>query len=181
MTTVTTDQLSETIHGLKDAAANALSNQSTDDFEAFERYLSEVEAYAREIQQSLWANEARATIRRLEKGEPLNNSDHELLRTFLVSDAQAYLKNENNFQDWVRELERLIDNLGTRVNTVDRQSIADLRGVLRDAIRLVPDIRNYLDEQRRVERFEQSLKSLDADSRKMLLRLLQDQLRNTNR
>jgi formate-dependent nitrite reductase cytochrome c552 subunit len=181
MTTVNTDQLSETIHGLKDAATNALSNQSTDDFEAFERYLSEVEAYAREIQQSLWVNEARATIRRLEKGEPLHNTDHELLRTFLVSDAQAYLKNENNFQDWVRELQRLIDDLDVRVNTVDRQSIADLRGLLKDAIRLVPDIRNYLDEQRRVERFEQSLQSLDADSRKLLLRLLQDQLRNANR
>jgi len=181
MTTVDTNQLAETIHSLKEAADSALGNQSVDDFEAFERYLNQVEAYVREVQQSLWANEARATIRRLEKGDPLNEADYELIRTFLVSDADSYLKHENNYQDWVGELERLIADLDRRVEMVDRQSIADLRGVLKDAIRLVPDIRNYLDEQRRVERFEQSLKSLDADARKMLLRLLQDQLRNADR
>ena len=181
MTTVNTDQLSETIQGLKEAASDALKNQSVDDFENFERYLSQVEGYVRELQQSLWADEARATIRRLEKGEPLNETDQELIRTFLVSDAQAYLKHENNFNDWVRELERLIESLEKRAHTVDRQSVADLRGLLKDAIRLVPDIRNYLDEQRRVEKFEQSLQTLDKDARKMLLRLLKDQLRTSDR
>jgi hypothetical protein len=181
MSNVDTAQLSETILGLKDAAGSALQNQSAEDFEAFERYLSDVEGYVREIQQSLWAGEAKATIRRLEKGEPLNDADEKLIRSFLVSDAQAYLQHENNFGDWVRELERLVANLGTRVNTIDRESIAELRGVLKDAIRLVPDIRNYLDEQRRVEKFEQALKDLDNDSRKLLLSLLKEQLRNEKR
>lgn len=181
MSTVDSAQLSETILGLKDAAGSALQNQSAEDFEAFERYLSEVEGYVREIQQSLWAGEARATVRRLEKGEPLGEADRELLRSFLVSDAQAYLKHENNFADWVRELERLVANLGTRVMAVDRNSIADLRGVLKDAIRLVPDIRNYLDEQRRVEKCEQALKHMDDGSRTLLLSLLKEQLRSDKR
>ena len=181
MSTVDTAQLSETILGLKDAAGSALQNQSADDFEAFERYLSEVEGYVREIQQSLWAGEARSTIRHLEKGEPLSADDQTLIREFLVSDAKAYLKHENNFGDWVRELERLIADLSTRVESVDRQSIADLRGVLKDAIRLVPDIRNYLEEQRRVEKCEQALKHLDDGSRKLLLSLLKDQLRSEKR
>ena len=103
-TTVDTAQLSETIHGLKDAAGSALQNQSAEDFEAFERYLSEVEGYVREIQQSLWAGEARGTIRKLEKGEPLNDADQTLIRSFLVSDAQAYLRQENNFGDWVQQI-----------------------------------------------------------------------------
>ncbi len=181
MTTVSTDQLSETIQGLKEAAGDALSNQSVDDFENFERYLNQVEGYVREVQQSLWADEARATVRRLERGEPLNENDQDLIRTFLISDAQAYLKLENNYHDWVRELERIVESIETRVHTVDRQSIADLRGVLKDAIRLVPDIRNYLDEQRRVEKFEQSLQSMDKDARQMLLRLLKEQLRSGDR
>ncbi len=181
MSTDTMSKLSETIHGLKSAAADALQNQSVDDFEAFERYLSEVERYVREVQQSLWADDARATIRRLEKGEPLTDVDRDLVRAFFISDAQAYLKNENNYQDWVRELERLIAALSNGVQTVDRNSIADLRGVLKDAIRLVPDIRNFLDEQRRVEKFEQGLKTLDADARTMLLRLLKEQLRSSDR
>lgn len=177
MSTVDTAQLSETILGLKDAAGSALHNQSVEDFEAFERYLSEVEGYVREVQQSLWASEARGTIRRLEKGEPLTDADQSVLRAFLVSDAQAYLRHENNFACWVKELERLISDLSTRTVTADRESIADLRGVLKDAIRLVPDIRNYLDEQRRVEKCEQAVKNVDPSSRTLLLTLLKNQLR----
>jgi hypothetical protein len=181
MSTVDTAQLSETILSLKDAAGSALQNQSAEDFEAFERYLSEVEGYVREVQQSLWAAEARGTIRRLEKGDPLNDADEKLLRAFLVSDAQAYLRHENSFGGWVKELERLIADLSTRVVAADRESISDLRGVLKDAIRLVPDIRNYLEEQRRVEKCEQALKHMDAGSRTLLLSLLKDQLRSEKR
>ena len=181
MSTVVTNQLSETIHGLKDAAGSALQHRSAEDFETFERYLSEVEGYVREVQQSLWAAEARGTIRRLEKGEPLNDADQNLLRAFLVADAQAYLRHENNFSCWVKELERIVADLGTRVVAADRESISDLRGVLKDAIRLVPDIRNYLEEQRRVEKCERALKQMDADSRTLLLSLLKEQLRSEKR
>ncbi len=177
MTMVDTDQLVETVQGLKEAATSALVNESADDFEAFERYLNEIDAFVREIQQSLWADEARATLRRLEKGEALDNHDSDLIRAFLISDAQGYLAHENNYNDWLNELKRLVDDLCKRVNTTDRETIADLRGVLKDAIRLVPDIRNYLDEKRRVEKFEQALETLDKSSRDMLVRLLREQLR----
>jgi hypothetical protein len=181
MTMVDTDQLVETVQGLREASQSALAHESAEDFEAFERYLNEVEAFVRETQQSLWANEARATIRRLEKGDALNENDHDLIRTFLISDAQKYLAHENNYGDWLNELQRLIDDLCTRVNTVDRETIADLRGVLKDATRLVPDIRNYLEEKRRVEKFEQALGTLDTSSREMLVRVLREQLRAHNR
>lgn len=181
MSALDTAQLSESIRNLKDVAGSALHNQSAGDFEEFERYLNQVEGYVREIQQALWASEAKTTIRRLEKGESLNEADQILIRSFLVSDAQAYLRQENNFNEWVQELERLISGLETRVNCLDRNSIADLRGVLKDAIRLVPDIRNFLDEQRRVEKCEQALKNLDDGSRTLLLSLLKEQLRSDKR
>jgi hypothetical protein len=171
MSTVDTAQLSETMQGLKNSATEALRNHSADDFEAFERYLSEVDGYVREVQQALWADEARTTIRRLEKGEPLSASDQDLIRSFLISDAQAYLQHENNFTDWT------IATLSKKVSRIDKHCIAELRGVLKDAIRLVPDIRNYLDEQRRVEKCEQALHNLDKTGRDLLLRLLKDQLR----
>lgn len=181
MTMVETDQLVDTIQGLKDTIKNVLANESAEDFEAFERYLNEVGAFVRETQQSLWANEAQATVRRLEKGDPLNEQDHELIRAFLISDAERYLALENNYNDWRNELKRLVEDLGKRVNTVDRDTIADLRGVLKDAIRLIPDIRNYLEEKRRVEKFEQALDTLDKSSRDMLVRVLREQLRSPTR
>ena len=176
MSMINTAELVETISELKNAASIAMKNQCADGFESLEKYLNEVEGFVRELQQSLWATEAKETIHRLEKGESLTQADQKLLRIFLVSDAEAYLKHENNFQDWVNELERIVSQLSTNVTQLNRENIADFRGVLKDAIRLVPDIRNYLDEQRRVEKFEQALNHMDQNSRKMLIKLLHDQL-----
>jgi len=181
MTTVDTDQLTETIESLQEAAKTALANESSEDFESFERYLSEVDGFVREMQQSAWADEAKATIRRLEKGDPLSAQDQALLRTFLISDAQAYLQEETNYGEWVRELQRLVGELSKRANTVTRDSIAELRGILKDAVRLVPDIRNYLDEKRRVEKFEGALTTLDKSSRDLLVRVLRESLRSEKR
>ncbi len=181
MTMVDTDQLSEAIHSLKGAASTALANPSVEGFEAFEKYVNEIEAFVREVQQAMWATDAKQTIRHLEKGVPLDETDRAVIRTFLISDAERYVALENNYDDWLRELERLVDDLERRVHTVDRYNIGDLRGALKDAIRLVPDIRNYLDEKRRIDNFEQATESLDKQSCDMLVRLLKEQLSSSKR
>jgi len=181
MTTVATDQLADTIQNLKESAEIALSSESAEQFADFERYLSEVEAFVREIQQSMWTADARATIRRLETGEPLTDPDRETIRTFLISDAEHYLKHENNVPDWRFELKRLMDDMVRRANMIDRHTIADLRGVLKDAVRLVPDLRNYLEERERVAKLDQALHSLDTPSRAMLARLMKEQLTSSKR
>ncbi len=181
MTTTATDQLSETIQNFKQAAEDALSSQTIEQFIDFERFTNEVAAFVRETQQAMWQDEAQATIKSLETGRPLSPADHDVIRTFLVSDAEHYLKHENNFGDWKRELSRIVDDLSLRVNTVDRHTIADMRGVLCDAIRLVPDIRNYLEEQLRVKKFESALETFDDASRAMLAKLMREQLQSTER
>ena len=95
--------------------------------------------------------------------------------------AEAYLEHENDFNNWINELKRLIADIETRANNVDRDSIADFRGVLKDAVRLVPDIRNFYAEKLRVEKFEEALLSLDPSSRKMLAQVMTEQIRSTNR
>ena len=52
--------------------------------------------------------------------------------------------------------------------------------MIKDAIRLVPDIRNYLDDLHRVEMFNQSLGALDDPTRATLARLLKEQLHIPN-
>ena len=181
MTTMSTDQLSDTIQSLKDSADGAITQPTLIQFEAFETYVAQVESYVREVQQSMWSEEAIQTIHKLEKNEPLETCDLDLLRVFLISDAERYLALENNFTDWTNELSRLMEDLVRRVGSVDRHTIADLRGVLKDAMRLVPDIRNFLDEKQRVAKFENALNDLDATSRKMLIKLLSEQLASVKR
>lgn len=181
MPVAATDELTQTIHDLKQAADTALAQESPEGFSNFEKFVNEVEAYVREVQQSMWADQAKHAIRALEKGEVLTGDDRDVIRTFLVSDAERYVYHENNFGDWKRELRRLMDDLVQRSNTVDRDTIGDLRGVLKDGIRLVPDIRNYLEERQRVDKFQQALDTLDQQSTAMLIQLMKEQLKSPKR
>lgn len=144
--------------------------------ELVERQISKLDILAREAQQSMWAVEVRTAIRRLENNETLSEADLDVVRTFLISDAEQYLALENNFDEWVRELNRLIDDVSHRCSRIDRHNIAELRGVLKDMSRLAPDIRNHLDEERRVLVFHNAVRSLDAAARKSLAHLLREQL-----
>ena len=181
MPTAVTSKLTECIEALKQTGEFALNNPTVEDFIDIERQLTTIEAMIRELQQEMWASEAKATIRRLEKNEPLTEIDKDVIRTFIVSDAEHYLTQENNFYDWAREFRRLLGELVRRAHVVDRASIGDLRGVMKDAIRLVPDMRNYLEEQRRVDRFDLAQTTLDSQSRTMLARILKEQLTSPSR
>lgn len=176
-----TDQLAEAVDFLQQSADEALANGSQDDFARFESQLSRFEAGLREIQQEMWATEAEQAIEHLERGDGLTETDVDVIRAFLVSDAEHYLAVENNFADWTSELHRLFEDMKQRVSGLDRDGIADLRGVVKDAVRLVPDIRNYLAEQERVNRFETALHTVDQQSRTMLAQVLRQQLRSDQR
>lgn len=181
MATVATDQLTDMMQELKSAAESALAGQNAKEFSEFESFVNQVDALVRETQQAMWGGEAKAVIKKLERGDALADSDREIIRTFLVSDAEHYLAKENNFGDWQHELKRLVADLSKRANTVDKHSIAEMRGVVKDAVRLVPDIRNYFDERERVKKFDSALKSLDQPSRDMLAKLLREQLTSPKR
>ena len=181
MMNVQTEQLCDTIDALKQAAAVALNDESPDEFELFEKQLNHFDAALRETQQEMWSQDVQTAIDHLEGGGSLTETDVEAIRTFLVSDAEHYLAVENNYHDWLEELQRLMDDMAHRAERLDRVSVGELRGVVKDAIRLVPDIRNYLDERRRIEKFNLALHTYDSTSRSMLARVLKEQLRTSNR
>lgn len=181
MSTAAPSALQDTVAELTVAARAALSNQTTEEFEGLEQFLAQVEGYVRELQQSMWSREIKTAISHVEGGSPLTAADQEVIRAFLISDAEHYVALENNFPDWCKELERLLADVTKRVNMVDRGNIAELRAVLKDAQRLLPDIRNYLDEKQRIQRFELALSNLDAPSRKMMGKILREAIDNPKR
>ena len=176
-----TNLLTESIQHFKDQAEAMLSNPSAADFESLEKQLNELDAAAREVQQAMWSGEAQQTLRRLERGEPLTPADQDVIKAFLISDAEHYLAQENNFQDWTAELQRIAGELARRASMLNRESIGSLRGLLKDAVRLVPDIRNYFDERTRVSKFKSAMGSLDKASCQMLAKLLREQLSSAAR
>lgn len=181
MTIAGSTELQDAIGTLAEAAEQALVNECPDDFEAIERSLDGVDDMAREIQQALWADDIEDAIRRLEANEPLSDQCRQAIRAFMISDAEQYLAHENNLESWVDELRRLLADIGERAGSLDRDSIGALRGVLKDAARLVPDIRNYFEERRRIERFDVATGKLDSPMRKALITLLREQFGSPHR
>ncbi len=181
MTVCDTTQLSDAIAAFGEATERAFENACPDDFEALSRHLDRLDATVREMQQDMWADKAWETVKRLEKGKPLETVDRDVIRAFLISDAEHYLAMENNFEDWVSDLRRLNADLARRANLVDIHSIGELRGLIKDATRLLPDIQNFYEEQRRIDKFEAATESLDEASRQMLARLLKEQLGRKDR
>jgi signal transduction histidine kinase len=181
MQTATTTNLPETVDIINQAAEYAVTHESVEAFEAFEKQLNELQTLVRELQQAMWKTEARAVIKHLEANEPLTTTDTEVIRTFLISDAEHYLAHENNYEEWLGELRRLMADIARRAGDVKRNTVGDLRGVLKDATRLVPAIRNYLEEKQRVERFQTAMQTVDDTYRNLLIKILAEQLESPKR
>ncbi|TWT44139.1 hypothetical protein RAS1_05470 [Phycisphaerae bacterium RAS1] len=175
-----TAELVGTIEMVKSAAEQALAHESAEGMEMVERQLAHVESSVRELQQTFWCTEIKAAIRNLENGRPLTPQDKQVVRHFIVSDAEHYLRVENNYGDWVQELRRLLGSIAAAAPGVTRETIGELRGTIKDAQRVIPDIRNYLDEQRRLDIFEEQIDKLDEQSRGVLVRLLREKLTMPN-
>jgi hypothetical protein len=181
MSTVDCIGIADEIDTVRRLAEEAAASRACEDFETLERHLNRFEANVREAFQALIADHARAAIKRLRSSDPLTPTDHDVIRAFLISDAQAYLKHENDFENWLRELARLTGQIADFAHADTPDALSNLRGIVLDAIRLVPDIRNYLDQQRRVERFERALLEMDATSRKLLAELMSEQVETRDR
>lgn len=175
---VTTDinEYSEAVDALQQSAASAVANRSPDDFGLVEQQVLRLEAMVRDLHHAMWTREARQAVRRLEDGATLTGEDIAVIRAFLICDAEQAAAHEASFTGWVDELTGLLDDAAVRVTNLDRDNIPALRGVLRDAGRLLPDIRKYLEARQRIEHFESSLQTLDASAREMLADILRERI-----
>lgn len=173
-------ELVGTIEMIRSAAEQALADESAEGMEMVERQLAHVDAAVRELKQTFWSSEVKTAIRNLENNRPLTPQDKQVVRHFVVADAEHYLKVENSYGDWVQELRRLMAAIGKTADGVNRETIGELRGLIRDAQRLIPDIRNYLDEQRRVDLFDEQIDKLDDHARGVLVRMLREKLTMPN-
>lgn len=181
MTTLTQTDLPALADDLQATAQNAIQDPTPEAFSLLEHQINRFESQVRELQQSIWAPKARAAIRKLQTGKPIDAEAVATIRALVVSDAEHYLKHENNLDDWLEELQRLISTIAELSQLSDESSLADLRGVVRDAVRLVPNIRAYTDERRRLTRFDAALAHLDDDNRRLLAQLLIEKLDSPHR
>jgi hypothetical protein len=109
----------------------------------------------------------------------ISTEELELIKLWIVGDAESYTKMENNFQNWLQEFKRLetvlkeYDNIDCSLNDLFK-----LHGTLQDAIRISYDIANFLDNKERITKFEKAASNVSNLDTNLLVRILTAKLQS---
>ncbi len=158
---------------------SAQTEKGTLPFHRLSTTLNRFDATMREFIQVETQDRINKIIDKLNKNGQLNSEELDLVRLWIVGDAEYYTKMENNFNDWMKELGRLVAQIEQKQGaTLDAETALQLRGSLRDAISVMEDILYFLQQKERIERFEESTQELDSEEKRYLSRILSQKLRS---
>jgi len=167
---------------ISETMTNARNNPSNDSFQQVGNTLNNNKNIIREGIQNVTSSEINNIISKLQNDKQLVAEELELIKLWIIGDAESYIKMENNFQDWMEEFKRLETVL---IQYEDEDcSINDLfeiHGVLEDAIRVSYDIANYLEKKERIGKLHSSLSDTTALAKKdrdILVRVLTGKLKS---
>ena len=161
---------------LKDLAKSMLHALETPDAEEFNRLSSVFQnrkSAIREKIQAMTSKEVKGIVKKLAGGEDPTKDEMELVKLWIVGDAEAYAKMENNFEDWIAEfkwLESLMEEEAS--DTEDVQELFRLQGILEDATRLAINIGYYLETKERIRRFEEATADPALMDKDLIVRIL---------
>jgi len=162
------------------ALETAYAGARLDDIGSFQRLtdpLAALRENLRETYQRSVADPVRAVIAKLKSGSPLGPDDMKLVEDFVVGDAEAYVRLENDFQGWVAELDRLVKVLSEMKGRLAGDVVLDALGEVEDARRVLGDICNYLEEKERIARFKRTMaSSMTRERAEVLIEILKEQL-----
>lgn len=147
---------------------------------AFSQVVSQLVQTRKEVSEAIQAQTADAIkgiIAKLEKSQPLSEQEKNYLELWVVGDAEGYVRMENNLKEWQDEFRRLAEVIAgyeSRVGSVSE--LADLHGVLEDAVKVAGNLAHFSEDLERIERFKQAITDLDAADHKFLADLLKSKL-----
>jgi Rad3-related DNA helicase len=177
--------LADRAHRLAERAREAAGADDPQLLERLEIALDEVGDAAREGLQDRFRPRFESLARRIEEGQELDEADRGMLRLLFTGAGTVYLREEDDVGAWRDEIRRLADRIDEAATGLDSGADAGpylrLQAAITEARRVAPDLRYFLEEGRRVERFLSSTERLTPEDRPYLARLIRDLLASPNR
>ena len=131
----------------------------------------------REQIQAATAAQVTPLIGVLKADGPIEAKELELIRFWLVGDAEYYVKTENDFPTWLTELDRLLGVLRQlRSEAVTPPTMARMEATVRDALRVAGDVAFFQAQQERVRSFQRATTQLNREDKQTLAQLLEVKL-----
>jgi hypothetical protein len=155
------------------------AQSSADDLDRVGAALAAARDQVREAIQDLTAMQMEAIIKKLENREPLSQEEKDCVRSWIIGDAESYTRLENHLQAWLQEFQALKSAVqGCEGQEVTAGILLNLHAILEDAVRVAANIEAFLEKKERIERFEQSIQSLDTGDTSFIISILKGQLRS---
>jgi hypothetical protein len=154
--------------------------ERTGNAESYQRVaaiFSDLEVQLREYIQDITKGEINKIIQNLETGKEITKEELGFIKLWIVGDAEYYVKLENNFNDWLSELKRIVNEIN-RINDTRPgfETASHLRAILEDGKRVSYDIAFFLEKKERIANFEEATLEIDSEERGLLIDLLKNKL-----
>lgn len=152
------DPLVEIIEELTIAIERTQRQGNAANYQLVQMKLSELSGALRELHQAMTQKKMAVIIQKLGKNEPLADDEVELIREWIVGDAESYLTCERNFNAWLSLFNKLARDLQQVYNSeIHPTKVLELGGLTQIAMRLIPNIIYYIDERERVAAFDRAV------------------------
>jgi hypothetical protein len=139
--------------------------------------LARLDNELREQVQAITAAQVAPLISKLRADGPVGPADLELIRLWVVGDAEHYVKMEKDSRGWIAELDRLLEALGQlRTESMIPSTLGRMEATIRDALRVAGDIVFYRQEEERIRSFQNATRSLTREDKRMLADILEQKL-----
>jgi len=172
----------EFLKGMSQAMKQAQADNTSESYGYVATQLVQSKNGIRQAIEQATTEAVAAIIGKLENNQPLTDAEKQTVKLWVVGDAEGYMKMENNFQDWLKEYRRLLDDIAAWENkTGSVQELVEVHGVLEDAIKVADAVAHLLEDRERVARCETALNNLNTEDNKFIAGMLKSMLASPDR
>ena len=158
------------------------ATEQAESYDLFSKVSWELDKFKNQLRekiQTMTKDSIKEIINKLESEGGLTPEELEFIKLWMIGDAESYVKLENNFNDWLKEYRRLNKAISEfEGKDVDINNLLNLYGVVQDAIKLIPNISDFLEKKERIGKFNSATKDLEGIDREILVRVLKDKLQS---
>jgi hypothetical protein len=173
--------IKDQIRSLNADYQSALKANSNASYSKLSINIADTETAIREYIQDITKKDIQGIINKLRNGDQLTKFEIDYIKLWMVSDAESYVAEENDLDNWKNEVRRLIDQINAYQKAeLNFTEAAQLRALLLDLTRNIGNINFYLQEKERVERFNESIKDIDGEAREFIINLLISKMQSSD-
>ncbi|MFH1621533.1 MAG: hypothetical protein ABIA97_00230 [Candidatus Omnitrophota bacterium] len=154
-------------------------NTDTNVVSDLESSFSNLEGHLREYIQEITKKQILQIVDKLRNNKPVSEEELKYVELWIVGDAKYYTKFENNFEDWVSEMNRILKEvkvLAGDVTDLNLENCSKLRALSKDAVRNISDINYFIEQRERIRKFKESVAQIDKEERDTLVDILVSKL-----